>query len=83
VSATAAARLDDTAAALPAAAATPALSIAEVGHAFAGRPVLSDVSFSVPPGGFTLLLGLNGAGRTTLFSLIARLYYSASGTIRV
>jgi ABC-2 type transport system ATP-binding protein len=62
---------------------TPALSVAGVGHAFAGREVLSDVSFSVAPGSFTLLLGLNGAGKTTLFSLIARLYYSANGTIRV
>ncbi len=73
----------ETAAALPGAAPIPALSVAGVGHAFAGREVLSDVSFSVAPGGFTLLLGLNGAGKTTLFSLIARLYYSASGTIRV
>jgi ABC-2 type transport system ATP-binding protein len=63
--------------------AAPALSVAEVSHSFAGTPVLNEVSFSVPTGSFTLLLGLNGAGKTTLFSLIMRLYHSASGTIRV
>jgi ABC-2 type transport system ATP-binding protein len=60
-----------------------ALSVAGVSHAFGSRKVLDDVSFSVAPGEFTLLLGLNGAGKTTLFSLITRLYYSASGTIGV
>lgn len=65
------------------AAAPPALSVGEVSHSFAGRPVLNEVGFSVPAGSFTLLLGLNGAGKTTLFSLITRLYHSASGTIRV
>ena len=61
----------------------PALSVTGVSHAFGSRKVLDDVSFTVPPGEFTLLLGLNGAGKTTLFSLITRLYYSASGAIGV
>jgi ABC-2 type transport system ATP-binding protein len=60
-----------------------ALSVEAVSHAFGSRQVLQDVSFSVAPGKVTLLLGLNGAGKTTLFSLITRLYYSASGTIGV
>ena len=61
----------------------PALSVEGVSHSFGSRQVLADVSFAVAPGGLTLLLGLNGAGKTTLFSLITRLYYSASGTIGV
>jgi ABC-2 type transport system ATP-binding protein len=61
----------------------PGLAVEGVSHAFGSRQVLERVSFSVPPGGFILLLGLNGAGKTTLFSLITRLYYSASGTISV
>ena len=64
-------------------AAVPALSVEGVSHAFGSRQVLDDVSFSLAPGEFTLLLGLNGAGKTTLFSLITRLYYSASGKIGV
>ena len=35
------------------------------------------------PGSFTLLLGLNVAGKTTLFSLITRLHNSAAGRIAV
>lgn len=61
----------------------PALAVEGVSHAFGSRQVLADVTFSVPPGAFTLLLGLNGAGKTTLFSLITRLYYSANGRISI
>ena len=61
----------------------PALSVEGVSHAFGGRNVLEEVSFSVGPGEFALLLGLNGAGKTTLFALITRLYYSSSGRIGV
>jgi ABC-2 type transport system ATP-binding protein len=60
-----------------------ALSVKSVSHAFGSRKVLDEVSFAVPPGSFTLLLGLNGAGKTTLFSLITRLYHSTSGSIAV
>ena len=61
----------------------PALSIEGLGHSFGPRRVLSQVSFSVDPGGFTVLLGLNGAGKTTLFSLATRLYLQREGVIRV
>jgi len=37
----------------------------------------------VPFGRCAILLGPNGAGKSTLFSLITRLYDSASGTIRI
>src|SRR5499433_3701380 len=60
-----------------------ALSIEGLGHRFGPRRVLKDVSFSVAPGDFTVLLGLNRAGKTTLFSLATRLYAQAEGTIRV
>jgi len=63
--------------------AVPALSVANVTHAFGSRKALDDVSLSVPPGSFTALLGPNGAGKTTLFSLITRLYDNRSGAIEV
>ncbi len=63
--------------------AVPALSVANVTHAFGARKALDDVSLSVPAGSFTALLGPNGAGKTTLFSLITRLYDNRSGTIEV
>ncbi len=60
-----------------------ALEVAGVSHAFGARKALDQVGFAIQPSCFCVLLGLNGAGKTTLFSLIARLYANASGTIRV
>jgi ABC-2 type transport system ATP-binding protein len=64
-------------------AATPALEIAGVSHAFGERRVLDNVAFRVRPGDFTVLLGLNGAGKTTLFALATRLFHSGQGRIAV
>ncbi|ATQ69785.1 MULTISPECIES: ATP-binding cassette domain-containing protein [Methylosinus] len=60
-----------------------ALDIAHVGHSYGARRALDDVSFCVPPGSFTVLLGLNGAGKSTLFSLITRLYAAREGAISI
>jgi len=65
------------------AAATPALSIAGVSHAYGARRALIDVDFSVQPASFTALLGLNGAGKSTLFSLITRLFGIQAGRIGI
>ena len=62
---------------------SPALVVEGVSHAFGARKALSDVSLTVPRGRFTVLLGLNGAGKTSLFSLVTRLYGNVSGAIRV
>lgn len=48
-----------------------------------GRPVLSDVSFRVSPGQRVALVGASGAGKSTIASLILRLYEPAEGTIRI
>ena len=44
---------------------------------------LDDVSFSIPKGEVTGLLGLNGAGKSTAMNLIAGLLASDAGTIRL
>ncbi|MDD4186695.1 MAG: ABC transporter ATP-binding protein [Eubacteriales bacterium] len=44
---------------------------------------LDDVSFSIPKGEVTGLLGLNGAGKSTAMNLIAGLLAADSGTIRL
>ncbi|HYN67193.1 MAG TPA: ABC transporter ATP-binding protein [Ornithinibacter sp.] len=46
-------------------------------------PVLHDVSFTVEPGTLVALVGPSGAGKTTITSLVARLYDPTAGAIRI
>lgn len=59
------------------------LEVAGLSRRFGKRTVLDDIGFTVLPGSFTVLLGLNGPGKTTLFALITRLYYATQGRIAV
>jgi ATP-binding cassette subfamily B protein len=47
----------------------------------AARPVLSDVSLDIPAGTTVALVGATGSGKTSLVSLISRLYDASSGTV--
>lgn len=47
------------------------------------RPVLSDVSFSLPAGSTVALVGENGAGKTTLIKLLCGFYSPTSGRILI
>ncbi|MBI4897187.1 MAG: ABC transporter ATP-binding protein [Actinobacteria bacterium] len=49
----------------------------------AKRPTLRDVSFKVPAGKTVAIVGGTGAGKTTLVSLIPRLYEVSAGSITV
>ena len=49
----------------------------------AGEPVLHDVSLVVQPGHLVALVGPSGAGKTTITSLVSRLYDPTSGAVRV
>jgi ATP-binding cassette subfamily B protein AbcA/BmrA len=46
------------------------------------KPVLRDVSFTVPARKVTAIVGPSGSGKTTLFSLLERFYLPDSGCIR-
>ena len=45
------------------------------------KPALKDVSFEIPAGLTTALVGPSGAGKTTIINLLLRLYQPSSGTI--
>jgi ATP-binding cassette subfamily B protein len=46
-------------------------------------PILHDVSFTVEPGQLVALVGPSGGGKTTITSLVARLYDPDSGVVRI
>jgi len=49
----------------------------------AEQPVLADISFTARPGTTTAIIGSTGAGKTTLFNLIPRLYDASGGSVLV
>jgi len=57
----------------------------DVSFAYPGadRPAVSGVNLDVPAGRTLALVGKTGSGKTTLASLIARLYDPSSGSIRI
>jgi ATP-binding cassette subfamily B protein len=52
-------------------------------EAGARSEVLHDVSFRVEPGQMVALVGPSGAGKTTISSLVPRLYDVTAGTVRI
>jgi ATP-binding cassette subfamily B multidrug efflux pump len=48
----------------------------------AEAPVLHDISFAVEPGQTTAIIGSTGAGKTTLVSLIPRLFDATEGAVQ-
>lgn len=64
--------------------APPAISVEKVSKVYAdGFKAVKNVSFSIMPGDFTVLLGLNGAGKTSLISMINSLSNITSGSIAI
>jgi ATP-binding cassette, subfamily B, bacterial len=71
--------------AYPAASAVSLASLEEVAtlDTRGGDTVLHDVSFTVPAGTMTALVGSSGAGKSTIAQLLARLYDVDSGAVRL
>ena len=45
--------------------------------------VLNDLSFTIPAGSLTAIVGASGAGKTTLFYIVPRFYDPVTGTVRL
>ncbi len=60
-----------------------AVEVKNVSFSYTGRPVLEDITFSIPEKGFIALIGPNGGGKTTLLKLMAGLLTPDQGTISV
>ena len=62
---------------------TPAVAVEHVSFAFDDHVVLSDVSFTIPKGSMTMVLGASGAGKSVLLKLILGLLRPDGGIIHV
>jgi len=61
-----------------------AIEFADVHFRYAsGPPVLRGVSFTVPYGTRTALVGPSGSGKSTLLALVERFYDASAGSVRV
>jgi urea transport system ATP-binding protein len=58
------------------------LTVSGLNQYYGGSHILRDVSFDVPAGKVTTLLGRNGVGKTTLLKTLMGLVPSASGEMR-
>ncbi len=60
-----------------------ALSVSDIGLSFGTDIILKDVSFSVNDGDRVGIIGVNGAGKTSLFKIITGTYSPDSGAVYV
>jgi urea transport system ATP-binding protein len=58
------------------------LSVSQLNQYYGGSHILRDLSFDLPPGKVTTLLGRNGVGKTTLLKTLMGLVPAATGTVR-
>jgi urea transport system ATP-binding protein len=57
------------------------LTVANLNQYYGGSHILRDVSFELPPGKVTVLMGRNGVGKTTLLRTLMGLVPAKTGTV--
>ncbi len=67
----------------PAAASAEGSLTDKEGSPVSSRPTLRDISFSIPPGHMTALVGRSGSGKTTIAYLLSRLYEADTGSVEI
>ena len=73
----------DAADAVPHAQMNGGIEFKNVSFQIEGKPILTDVSFSVQPGQTVAVMGETGSGKTTLIHLLARFYDVTEGAVLV
>src|ERR1044072_3248798 len=64
--------------------APPRIELRHVSFAYpSGHAALPDVSFTIAPGESVALVGVNGAGKSTIIKLLCRFYDVSSGQILI
>src|SRR6476620_9885618 len=61
----------------------PAIAVSDLAKIYQRGMAVAGISFSLPVGSITGLLGGNGAGKTTTIAMIVGLVTSTRGTVRV
>jgi ABC-2 type transport system ATP-binding protein len=62
---------------------SPFIAARGLGKSFNGKPVLTDVSFTVEPGDIVGVLGKNGTGKTTLLELVLGFTPATAGGVQL
>ena len=57
------------------------LSIKDLTFSYKDRPIIKEISLTIPAGKTTAIVGPSGSGKTTLFALLERFYKPDSGEI--
>ncbi|MFO7807846.1 metal ABC transporter ATP-binding protein [Guyparkeria sp.] len=60
-----------------------AIVLENVSFRFDREPILEEIDLEIPHGAFTVIVGPNGGGKTTLLHLILGLYQPDAGSVRV
>jgi ABC-2 type transport system ATP-binding protein len=61
----------------------PVLDATALEFSYGSQRALNQASIQVPAGRFVVLIGANGAGKTTFFSIVSGLYAAHKGTVSV
>jgi spermidine/putrescine transport system ATP-binding protein len=59
----------------------PLVDIRNISHRFGQHPVLRNVSLTIEPGSYTILLGPSGSGKTTLLSILGGFVMPSEGAV--
>ncbi len=60
-----------------------AIKVDGLSHSYGIKKILNDISFSIGRGGFFIIIGANGSGKTTVMKLISGIEKLQKGTVEI